>query len=391
MYPERKRKNHALVYSLKFNIKKNRLNKFFSGLLTHPVLACFIALKWHNLRKHFWAHTFLFLFFLASYYFYIIDIFMEDQSRTQNEIDSNQTQTLPHFLEELPATTLSWFELVFAICTITLIMYELYQMYWTGFKNYIKDIENWIQSFVYATAILAMANKPHLLSISEQGDYIRGFISLGIGLAWFEFIILFGRYPFSGGDFSIMFYIVIRKLFRYVMAFFMIVGGFSSSFIVISYGTSRGGFDYPLKSFALTLAMAMGEFNSRTLYDDFKKKEDEDEKVSRTFAMILLMALILAGTITMVNLFITVIITSKDKLRQSVLEENLFYMAQSSRMIQYTHKLFRRKNFNVEGKNNFCVHKICGSKCQTEKVPYNIQVIEERLRNFVSEKIVKRK
>ena len=105
--------------------------------------------------------------------------------------------------------------------------------------------------------------------------------------------------------------------------------------------TGRGGFDYPLKSFALTLAMAMGEFNSRTLYDDFKKKEDEDEKVSRTFAMILLMALILAGTITMVNLFITVIITSKDKLRQSVLEENLFYMAQSS-MIQYFHKLFLR-------------------------------------------------
>ena len=164
-------------------------------------------------------------------------------------------------------------------------------------------------------------------------------------------------------------------IFRYVMALFMIVGGFSSSFIVISYGTSRGGFDYPLKSFALTLAMAMGEFNSRTLYDDFKKKEDEDEKVSRTFAMILLMALILAGTITMLNLFITVIITSKDKLRQSVLEENLFYMAQSSRMIQYTRKLFSKfcvkdlsMNF-ILVKNTFCVHKICGSKCVTERVP----------------------
>ena len=52
----------------------------------------------------------------------------------------------------------------------------------------------------------------------------------------------------------------------------------------------------------------MGEFNSRTLYeDDFKKIEDEDQKISWTFAMILLMALILAGIITMVNLFITVL------------------------------------------------------------------------------------
>ena len=92
--------------------------------------------------------------------------------------------------------------------------------------------------------------------------------------------------------------------------------------------------------------------------------------MSRVFAMILLMALILAGTITMVNLFITVIITSKDKLRQSVLEENLFYMAQSSKMIQYFHKLFRRTNsltnFNVEGKNTFCVHKFV-DQCTTAK------------------------
>ena len=93
----------------------------------------------------------------------------------------------------------------------------------------------------------------------------------------------------------------------------------------------------------------------------------------------------------MVNLFITVIITSKDKLRQSVLEENLFYMAQSSRMIQYFHKLFQRTNsltnFNVEGKNTFCVHKFVDQNAQLQKVPYNIQDIEERLRNLVSEKI----
>ena len=154
-YPKRKKRGHVLVNKLKVQVLRNHLTMFCSGLLTHPVLACFIALKWHNLKWYFWAQTFLFLFFLASYYFYIIDIFMEDQSRTQNKTDSNQTQTqtLSHFLEELPATTLSWFELVFAICTIMLILYELYQMYWTGFGNYIKDIENWVQNFVYATAI----------------------------------------------------------------------------------------------------------------------------------------------------------------------------------------------------------------------------------------------
>ena len=95
------------------------------------------------------------------------------------------------------------------------------------------------------------------------------------------------------------------------------------------------------------------------------------------------------------NLFITVIITSKEKLRRSVLEENLFYMAQSSRMIQYTDKLIScrqdsKMNFNLVAKT-FCVHKICGSKCNAEKVPYNIQVIEKKLRNIAAEKIVRSK
>ena len=148
--------------------------------------------------------------------------------------------------------------------------------------------------------------------------------------------------------------------------------------------------------------MAMGEFNSNDLYGNFTKKKDEDEKVSRTFAMILLIGLILAGTITMVNLFITVIITSKDKLKQSVLEENLFYMAQCSEMIKRfalsIDKLRGRnssKSFKIEVLTKFCVHKICGSQCKTKKVPNNIHAMEERLREraekLAAEKINKEK
>ena len=328
----------------------------------------------------------------------------EHHKQNQTALQSNKcTTTLPFFLQEFPAWW-SFVELVFLICTTLLIISELYQVCRSGIKNYIKDTENWIQIFVFGTAIFSMVSRQYILTLSQCGDYVRGIISLGIGAAWFEFILVVGRYPFRGGDFSIMFYRVLRKLFRYVMALFMIVGGFSCSFIVISYGTERYAFNAPLKSFALTLTMAMGEFNSNDLYGNFTKRKDEDEKVSRTFAMILLIALILAGTITMVNLFITVIITSKDKLKQSVLEENLFYMAQCSEMIQNfalsIHKLLGRisskKSFEVEVMTKFCVHKICGSQmCKTKKVPNNIHAIEERLREraetLAAEKIKKEK
>ena len=51
-----------------------------------------------------------------------------------------------------------------------------------------------------------------------ESDIVRGFSALGICFAWLELILLIGRYPFKGGDFSIMFYRIIKRLFRYILA-----------------------------------------------------------------------------------------------------------------------------------------------------------------------------
>ena len=329
-------------------------------------------------------HSLLFFIFLATYYTYIISIFMSNHTEKEKLKDNKKVENinLPFFMEEFPAWW-SWMELIFAISTILLIVVEIYQMWKSGFKYYIKDTENWIQIFVFLTAGFSIVTRPWILDTTEKGDTVRGVISLGVGAAWFEFILVIGRYPFKGGDFSIMFYRVLRKLFRYVFALFMIVGGFSCSFIVITYGTGTLGFNAPLKSFVLTLTMAMGEFQSGDLYNNFHKKEDEDEKISRTFAMILLVALILAGTITMVNLFITVIITDKDRLRQSVFEENLFYMAQCSEIIKdFAVRMNCCKDFKIASEKYYCVHKICGPRCTSEKVTDNIQSIQQKLREL---------
>ena len=47
-----------------------------------------------------------------------------------------------------------------------------------------------------------------------MSDIVRGVSALGICFAWLELILLIGRYPFKGGDFSIMFYRIIKRLFR---------------------------------------------------------------------------------------------------------------------------------------------------------------------------------
>ena len=72
-------------------------------------------------------------------------------------------------------------------------------------------------------------------------------------------------------------------------------------------------------------------------FDDFYKNFGENE-VSRTFALGILVLMILSVTITMVNLFVAVIISDREKLVKDVFKQNLLYMAQCS---QLTHNLLK--------------------------------------------------
>ena len=68
----------------------------------------------------------------------------------------------------------------------------------------------------------------------------------------------------------------------------------------------------------MTLTMALGEYNFIDIYNSYR-----NDRISRGFAMILLVLLILFGTIAMVNLFIAVIISDISQLREDVYTQNL--------------------------------------------------------------------
>ena len=74
-------------------------------------------------------------------------------------------------------------------------------------------------------------------------------------------------------------------------------------------------------------------------FDDFYKNFGENE-VSRTFALGILVLMILTVTITMVNLFVAVIISDREKMVKDVFKQNLLYMAQCS---QLTHNLLKNQ------------------------------------------------
>merc|ERR1712038_1360593 len=136
-----------------------------------------------------------------------------------------------------------------------------------------------------------MIFKEIILQKTMEAAMIRGIAALGICAAWLELIFLVGRYPFQGGDFSIMFYNIIKKLSRYVVAMCLMIAGHAFAFMIVNYGHIKDSFESPWKSFVMTLTMALGEFNFGDLYNSF-----EQDKTSRTFAMVILVSLIIFGT-----------------------------------------------------------------------------------------------
>ena len=247
-------------------------------------------------------------------------------------------------------------------------------------RQYFRELENYIEWVVLISALITMIFKEIILQKSVEAAVIRGIAAIGICAAWLELIFLVGRYPFRGGDFSIMFYNIIKKLARYVIAMFLMIIGFAFAFMVVNYGHDQETFESPIKSSIMTLTMALGEFNFDDFYNTFK-----EDSTSRGFAMVLLVLLILFGTITMVNLFIAVIISDITQLREDVYTQNLINMAQCSILVEELLPTCILGKMRVEDKVIVCMHELCPKGCKGTKLPQNMNQVFEQLKQIVEE------
>ena len=143
-------------------------------LLGHPVLACFVAMKWNRLLAYFYAHTALFFLFLANYYGYLIFLMTSNFSRlmVSNGTESNRncknnTITLPPFLTTWDSSAFIVCELLFLLSTLLFLSSEIVQMVRLKW-NYLKEHGNYIQLFVISSAFVAMGAKPLLLGDIQQ-------------------------------------------------------------------------------------------------------------------------------------------------------------------------------------------------------------------------------
>ena len=160
--------------------------------------------------------------------------------------------------------------------------------------------------------------------------------------------------------------------------------GHAFAFMVINYGIEKDSFESPWKSFVMTITMALGEFQFEDLYNSFGV-----DKISRTFAMFVLVSLILFGTITMINLFTAVIISDLNNLEKDVFVQNLSNMAHCAILAEAILPNKLLKELRVEGQRNFCVHDlspVSNVDCEADKMPANLSPILSDLRNIAKEK-----
>ena len=356
-------------------------------------MASFIALKWEKVQKYFKIQSFIFFSFVVCYSGFLIYMFNRPENHSVTfPTDNKKNDTNVAFLQEPKPTDVLlskfdggfiFWEVCFFLLTAFLVFFEFYQA-WKLRRQYVIEWENWMELTVLAAATVTMASKHILLGDSLGSDIVRGISALGICFAWLELILLIGRYPFKGGDFSIMFYRIIKRLFRYIFALFLMILGHAFAFMVINYGIEKDSFESWWKSFVMTMTMALGEFQFEDLYNSFG-----DDKTSRTFAMIVLVSLILFGTITMINLFIAVIISDIKNLETEVFSCNLNNMAQCTILAEAILPAVLLKGLKIERKKNFCVHDlspISNKDCKNDKMPTTLFPLISDVKKIAKEK-----
>ena len=385
MLNKRDKKQTSLLFHL-MNLQANHSGPF-SQLLSHPVVATFITLKWKKSQKFFYTQSGIFIAFLLLYSTFIIYLF----NRPENSCSRFDTKlpspaSIPCQAEDYSGRSSPFLngnqplgflvcEILFLTLTLVLTLAELYQAMKLR-RQYFKEIENYFEWFVLISAFLSMVFKEVILQESPDNpvsSYVRGFTSLGICFAWFELIFIIGRYPFSGGDFSIMFYTVIKKLARYMIAMFCMIIGHAFAFTVINYGQDVNSFGRPFKSVVQTLTIMLGEFDFDQLYNGFQTEGGEGvDKTSRSFAMILLILLILFGTVTMVNLFIAAIMSDLEQLKRDVVIQNFVFTAQCSLLLEELLPDCLLERVRLKERKVYCVHHICPADCSSEPLPREV-------------------
>ena len=155
-------------------------------IVRHPVIALFIWKKWRKAIWFFLLNAVVFGIFLFNYTWMILEIF--DGTIRNGTVEGNGSDGTCRYKED--NSTIGYGASGIALWTsvILLSLWEIIQMIRLGL-TYFKEVENYIEMFVFTTALLLLSDIKSCL----DDDYRRGIVAVGISLGYIELVFLTGR------------------------------------------------------------------------------------------------------------------------------------------------------------------------------------------------------
>ncbi|EFP08525.1 CRE-TRPA-1 protein [Caenorhabditis remanei] len=255
----------AQAYSSNYDrIYKNHPLKLMANaeklsLLSHPLSMALLKYKWNRLgRVMYYSALTIYLIFVIS-----LTEFVRHTKAPYN-VANGETYYDSSFFEEnetcpqiqIVKPDVIWKRIVqiLAICQIGIEVFQLYQRKFAYLTNW----ENWIDCFIYSTALLTVYDFTECSSTSGvRLNWQWLLAALCIFFGWINLLFMVRKMP-RFGIFVVMFVDIVKTFFRFFPVFVLFIIAFSSSFYVIL--QNRPEFSTIFLSPLKTTVMMIGEF-----------------------------------------------------------------------------------------------------------------------------------
>jgi len=251
------------------------------NLVSHPLILSFLMMKWNRIKMFFYLSVLTYILFLSAHTFYIIRTFVYSAEWSEDR------------------SMLNMFKVFHIITFVSILVPDIVIMV-TRNKKVILHLETIVKVVALASSAILVFSP--VVVQAEDMAFERRVAAVSIFFSWVEFMLLLGRFPIFG-IFILMFASVAKSLTKFLIAFSILIIGFSMTFAVI-FKQSTAFRSLP-RAFVKTIMMMIGDIDYTTLDDEYKH-----EVPILGFAF--LIAFLFLVPIIMANLLIALAVNAPD-------------------------------------------------------------------------------
>lgn len=275
-------------------------------LLSHPLSMGLLKYKWNRLgRIMYYSALFIYLLFIIS----LTEFVRHTKAPYNVPMDENsfydrsffeENETCPQIVILKPDFIWKRIVQILAICQLGIELFQLYQRKFAYLTNW----ENWIDCFIYTTALLTVYDFTECSTTSGvRLNWQWLLAALCIFFGWINLLFMIRKLP-RFGIFVVMFVDIVKTFFRFFPVFVLFIIAFSSSFYVIL--QNRPEFSTIFVSPIKTTVMMIGEFEFTGIFhgDENSHSEKMFGEAHNAVASVLFFCFCLIMTILLMNLLV---------------------------------------------------------------------------------------